>query len=151
MVCRYEALIASRLARSRPPWKIGIETLGRMDAARLCQVKSTERSALSRPAVAVNMKRGKNSAVATPIWALAATTFCWPPAPSGRRPGGRAGPPGGPGGGDRPSNAAPDVDLVCQIEWDPPVVERSTALDLLARDRAPAVPGVARARVAGIG
>src|SRR3977135_3738603 len=68
-----------------------------MDAARLCQVKSADRSALSRPAVAVNMKRGKNSAVATPIWALAATTFCSASATSGRR----ASSWGGGGGGPR--------------------------------------------------
>jgi hypothetical protein len=36
-VCSYWAFVAARLAYSRPPWKIGSETLGRMEAMRLCQ------------------------------------------------------------------------------------------------------------------
>jgi hypothetical protein len=50
--------------------------------------------------VAVNVKRGKKFAVATPIWALAATTFCSASATSGRRARSWAGKPGGTVGGD---------------------------------------------------
>src|SRR5437899_5339554 len=97
--CWWRALVASRLARSRPPSKIGIETLGEMDATRLCQLKSVERLALWNPAELVSMKRGKNSAVATPIWALRATTVCSAAATSGRRARIWAGNPGGTVGG----------------------------------------------------
>jgi len=49
-------------------------------------LKSVERLPLSNPAKLVSMKRGKNSAVATPIWALrATTTACSVAATSGRR------------------------------------------------------------------
>jgi hypothetical protein len=69
------------------------------ESAALCQLKTVARLALSKPALLVSMKRGKNSAVATPIWALVVTRYCSASATSGRRIKSWAGKPGGNAGG----------------------------------------------------
>ena len=51
-------MVASRLALSRPPSKMGNEILGAMAQIWLCQLKRVETSALSKPAKLVRLKRG---------------------------------------------------------------------------------------------
>ena len=78
-------LATRRLARSRPPSKIGTRTTGTKLQVCVPPPNRLERSSLAVPTAPVSVMEGKNAARAAPMLALAACRACSACSTSGRR------------------------------------------------------------------
>ena len=96
---------SSRLARRRPPSKMGRDTVGTKAQARLPPSNRPSSSALAVPQRAVSAMRGKKAARAAPIWARAARSWCSAAAMSGRAVSSSEGRPGRSSASTRASSA----------------------------------------------